>query len=61
MRFAMYIRRNTEIAGANTDASGPSMTIDQVHDRLAHPGEENTKKNGEGAGMDSNTWQPKAM
>jgi hypothetical protein len=40
--FAMYIRRNTEVAGATTDKR-QTMTIQQAHDRLAHSGEENTR------------------
>jgi hypothetical protein len=44
MLSAMYIRCNTEITGANTDTSGPTMTINQAHDRLAHSGEENTQR-----------------
>jgi hypothetical protein len=41
--FAMYTHCDTEIAGATAD-EGPVMTIQQAHDRLAHPGEEMTRK-----------------
>jgi hypothetical protein len=41
--FAMYIQRDMEIAGATADA-GPIMSTQQVHDHLAHPGEENARK-----------------
>jgi hypothetical protein len=40
--FAMYICRNTEIAGAATD-SAPSIPIQQAHDCLGHPGEDMTQ------------------
>jgi hypothetical protein len=40
--FAMYIRRNTEIAGAATD-NAPSIPIQQAHNRLGHPGEDMTR------------------
>jgi hypothetical protein len=41
--FAMYIRHNVETAGATADTA-PIMSIQQAHDRLAHPGEENIRK-----------------
>jgi hypothetical protein len=41
--FAMYIWQDTEVAGATTDKR-QTMTIQQDHDRLAHSGEENTRK-----------------
>jgi hypothetical protein len=44
MFFAMYIRRNMEIAGANTDNPKPSVSIQTAHDRLGHPGEDMTRK-----------------
>jgi hypothetical protein len=44
MLFAMYIRRDMEIAGANTDEAVPAINIQTAHDRLTHPGKENVRK-----------------
>jgi hypothetical protein len=41
--YAIYIRRNLEIAGATTDAI-TKVSMQQAHDRLAHPGEDMTRE-----------------
>ena len=43
MLFALYLRRENEIAGASKDQS-PVISMQQAHERLSHPGEEMTRK-----------------
>jgi hypothetical protein len=50
MLFAMYIHRDLEIAGANTDVPVPAVSIQTAHDRLAHPGEDNVRKTAKALG-----------
>jgi hypothetical protein len=60
MLFAMYICQYTKISGATADA-GFIISIQQAHDRLAHPGEEIDTKNGRGAQLEVDAWFTETM